>query len=56
MYNSVNKYQVLPCTLASCPVLYLKQHAQVLSAAVYSGEVFRTIFATIKAGFRGGIV
>jgi hypothetical protein len=32
------------------------KHGHVLCAAIYSGEVFRTIFATIKAGFRGGIV
>jgi len=34
----------------------LKKHGQVLCAAVYSGEVFRTIFATVRAGFRSGVV
>jgi len=56
MCNSANKYQVLTCTLAICPALFLKQYGQVLCAAICSGDVFRTIFAAVKAGFGGGIV
>jgi len=29
MYNSANNYQVLPCTVAICPALFLKQHGHV---------------------------